>query len=629
MSQQTAPAGADKSRTPFDPVQASDPSSACTARAPGAAPRGRIPTSASLRKVIDAVLKGDADLDAFCHDHHVDVYRRFSDGMDRHRKVTLLLQHAERSAILAALVDAHPADTRRHEHLLRWQPAALSAATSRPGLVAVGLLALVALALAAWRLSTDPSVVAVARRYMLDAWRTWSTTHRVIAPFAEQGGGVVLGGPWMATPGGDALCRELRKIHDARAVRCVAPSADAGAGALDRMARSAGATLLLEIDARGLAQLTPLGRLANEPLLGQRLAIDVAAEPDRKRAVTVVSALARLGASRGDFLPDDTPCPIDPAAPLDPIALLALLVVPSCESAQVHARSFACPPGTTIADDACALARYIDAELHLADTRRARHLLEELRAQGPARFHTVAKLALAHLDCKERAFVKAATALRELAERADACVLARISETAACVASTAGSGEIDPEIARLEALPIDPKGECPARMRARALARRGYWRERSERWNDALADYEEAWHAPFRDPLYGINLAEVWLQKGEPEEAAKVLSDVNCEAGGPPSCHAKVALLRWIAAGDVMEREDAERALLRLHELAGSGTAVLGGSRDKLLRALACPGRASERCLHDALARPSSRGELIEGFRAAERLLPLRRAQAR
>ncbi|WP_437667306.1 hypothetical protein [Sorangium sp. So ce1182] len=624
MSQQTKPPGADMPRDPLDPVQASDPSSAGAARLPGAARRDLAPTSGSLRQVISAVLKGDADLDAFCHDHHVDVYRRFSDGMDRNRKVTLLLHHADRSAILAALYDAHPAATKRHEHLLRWQPAALSAATSRPGLVAAGLLALVALALAVWRLSAGPGVVTVARRHVLETWRTWSMTYRTIAPFAAHEVGVVLGGPWMATPAGDALCRELGKLHDARAVRCVAPPADAGPDALERMARGAGAALVIDIDSRGLARLTPLGRLAKEPLLGQRLAIDVAEETDRKRAVTVVSALARLGASRGDFLPDDIPCPVDPAAPVDTIALLALLVVPSCEAVQVHARNFACPPGTTIADEPCALARYVDAEMHLADTRRARHLLVELRDQGPARFRTVAKLLLAHLDCREHALPAAAAALRELADGADACLLARLSETAACVASSANDEEVDPEIERLEALPIDPKGECPKRLRARALARRGYWREQRQRWSDALADYEAAWHA-FQDPRYGLNLAEMWLHQGQPRQAEEVLSEVHCDAVGPPGCHATAALLRWIMAGGALERRQAEDNLLRLHEQPGSEVAVLGAPTDKLLRALACPGPTSAGCLYDVLTRPSSRGELLQTFRDAERLRPLRR----
>ncbi|WP_437817435.1 hypothetical protein [Sorangium sp. So ce1078] len=630
MSQQPARTGADNPRDPFDPVEAGDPSSARAAGAPGAAPRGRVPTSGSLRKVIAAVLKGDADLDAFCHDHHADAYRRFSDGMERSRKVTLLLQHAPRAAILASLYEAHEAATKQHEHLLTWSPAAiapLSLVRARPRRLVACLLSLAAVALAAWKLSADPGA-AVARRGILEAWRAWSATYRAIEPFAPQDGGIVLGGPWMATPAGDALCREVRKLHDARAVRCVAPPMDAEATPLDRAARSAGALLLAEIDERGLAELTPLGRLAKEPLLGRRLAIDIAAEADRKRAGIVMSALARLGAPREDFVADDIACPVDAAAPIDPLALLALLVVPSCESAQIDPRNLACPIGTTISDETCALARYIDAEMHLADTRRARHILTELRDQGAARFRAAAKLLLSHLDCRERALPAATAALRELAEGADACTLARLSETAACVASSAGPGEVDPEIALLEALPIDPKGECPERMRARALARRGYWRERSERWSDALADYEKAWHA-FQDPRYGLNLAEMWLHEGEPRRAAEVLSGVRCDAGGPPSCHAKVALLRWITAGDALARRQAEDTLLRIHEQSGPEVAVLGAPTDRLLRALLCPGPASAGCLHDVLARPSSRSELLRFFGAAERSGPPGRAAAR
>ncbi|WP_437299125.1 hypothetical protein [Sorangium sp. So ce426] len=630
MSQQATPAGGDNPKEPFEPVQASDPSNTGVAMAPGAPARIRVPTSGSLRKVIDAVLKGDADLDAFCHDHHADVYRRFSDGMERGRKITLLLQHAPRAAVLASLCEAHGAAMKQHEHLLTWSPATiapLSSVQTRPRRLAAGLLGLVAIALAAWRLSAAPDARStIARRGVLEAWREWAATHRAIEPFAPQECGIVLGGPWMATPAGDALCRELRKLPDACAVRCVAPPPDvttAKAAPLDRAARSAGALLMAEIDEKGVAKVTPLGRLAKEPLLGRRIELDIAAEADRKRAGIVMSALAHLAAPRGDLVASNIACPVDPAAPLDRIALLALLAVPSCESAQIRSLDLRCASGTTVSDEDCALARYIDAELHLADTRRARSILAELRDQGAARFRTVAKLLLAHLDCKEHAFHEAATALRELAEGADACVLAHVSEAAACVASSAGPGKVDPEIARLEALPIDPKSECPARMRARALARRGYWREQGKRWSDALADYEKAWHL-FQDPLYGLNLAAMWLQNGQPQEAAKVLSEVDCDAGGPRSCEATVALLRWITAGDALERASAKDALLRLHEQRGANEAVLGASTDALLRALACPGPPSADCLYDVLTRSSARNALLKAFDAAERarLLP-------
>ena len=235
----------------------------------------------------------------------------------------------------------------------------------------------------------------------------------------------------------------------------------------------------------------------------------------------------------------------------------------------------------------------------------------------------MAKLLLAHLDCREHALPAAAAALRELAEGADACLLARLSETAACVASSADPAAVDPEIERLEALPIDPKNECPERLRARALARRGYWREQRQRWSDALADYQAAWNA-FPAPRYGLNLAEMRLHEGEPRQAAGVLSEVDCDAGGPPGCHATLALLRWIAASDADDRRKAEKELLQLHEQPGAEVAVLGAPTDRFLRALACPGPTSAGCLYDALTRPSSRGELLQAFRAAERLHPLR-----
>lgn len=45
-----------------------------------------------LRKRIDLILRSDADLDAFCIDHYFDIHSRFSDSMDRTKKVNLLLQ---------------------------------------------------------------------------------------------------------------------------------------------------------------------------------------------------------------------------------------------------------------------------------------------------------------------------------------------------------------------------------------------------------------------------------------------------------------------------------------------------------------------------------------------------------
>ena len=47
----------------------------------------RVPTIASLRRIIDKVLISDSDVDAFCLDFFQSVGRRFTDGMDRVMKV--------------------------------------------------------------------------------------------------------------------------------------------------------------------------------------------------------------------------------------------------------------------------------------------------------------------------------------------------------------------------------------------------------------------------------------------------------------------------------------------------------------------------------------------------------------
>ncbi|WP_437758314.1 CHAT domain-containing protein [Sorangium sp. So ce1389] len=72
-------------------------------------------TRPQLRALVGEALRSDADLDAFCSDHFPDVYRRLSDGMQRVRKVTLLLDHADPERVAELLLklrsggDAAPA----------------------------------------------------------------------------------------------------------------------------------------------------------------------------------------------------------------------------------------------------------------------------------------------------------------------------------------------------------------------------------------------------------------------------------------------------------------------------------------------------------------------------------------
>lgn len=67
----------------------------------------RMPTMRSLRQVLTQVLRTDPDLDAFCHDFFPEVFKRFSMGMDRVTKATLLLSIADSKEILDRLRYSH------------------------------------------------------------------------------------------------------------------------------------------------------------------------------------------------------------------------------------------------------------------------------------------------------------------------------------------------------------------------------------------------------------------------------------------------------------------------------------------------------------------------------------------
>jgi hypothetical protein len=48
-----------------------------------------------VRRLLGAVLRSDADLEAFCLDHFERTYARFSGTMDRVQKTNLLLLHED------------------------------------------------------------------------------------------------------------------------------------------------------------------------------------------------------------------------------------------------------------------------------------------------------------------------------------------------------------------------------------------------------------------------------------------------------------------------------------------------------------------------------------------------------
>ncbi len=79
------------------------------------------PTAQSLSLVIDKVLRCDAELEAFCIDHFPRVKIRFSDGMERRIKVTLLLAQEDRRDVLAALKENAPHIVENYDHLLVYE----------------------------------------------------------------------------------------------------------------------------------------------------------------------------------------------------------------------------------------------------------------------------------------------------------------------------------------------------------------------------------------------------------------------------------------------------------------------------------------------------------------------------
>lgn len=58
-----------------------------------------------LRRLLCQALPGDSDLEAFCLDYFPDIHRRYSSGMDRQTKLSLLIQYSESEHIRAALAE--------------------------------------------------------------------------------------------------------------------------------------------------------------------------------------------------------------------------------------------------------------------------------------------------------------------------------------------------------------------------------------------------------------------------------------------------------------------------------------------------------------------------------------------
>lgn len=79
--------------------------------------------TASLRKFVEQVLSIEGDFNTFCTEQFPDAFERFSNGMDRKQKLSLLLQIVKRDGeeqkLLDDLMREFPKAYHRHEALLR------------------------------------------------------------------------------------------------------------------------------------------------------------------------------------------------------------------------------------------------------------------------------------------------------------------------------------------------------------------------------------------------------------------------------------------------------------------------------------------------------------------------------
>jgi|JI10StandDraft_1071094.scaffolds.fasta_scaffold08031_5 hypothetical protein len=96
------------------------------------------PDRSALRKLIDAMLPHDSDLEAFCLDSFPHTARNFSDSMERKRKVNLLLTRETPAAVIEKLQLCEPDQFEKYRHLADCGTAEVSSAPLDPPTSAAG-----------------------------------------------------------------------------------------------------------------------------------------------------------------------------------------------------------------------------------------------------------------------------------------------------------------------------------------------------------------------------------------------------------------------------------------------------------------------------------------------------------
>ena len=61
----------------------------------------------NIRRFLQEIVNSDSEFDAFCIDHFPDIYSKFSDSMDRIRKINILITCADLAEIETAIMHSY------------------------------------------------------------------------------------------------------------------------------------------------------------------------------------------------------------------------------------------------------------------------------------------------------------------------------------------------------------------------------------------------------------------------------------------------------------------------------------------------------------------------------------------
>lgn len=101
-------------RSPAGVAAPAQPGTKASSERPGSP----LPRANRIKEFVLEVLISDSDFEAFCQDYFNDVRKRFSSGMDRLAKATILMDHVPVDELLSTLEAAQPKRYNRFKHML-------------------------------------------------------------------------------------------------------------------------------------------------------------------------------------------------------------------------------------------------------------------------------------------------------------------------------------------------------------------------------------------------------------------------------------------------------------------------------------------------------------------------------